>query len=55
LLTGIKAEVEKPVAHAFEIEEFTKFYLNDFRFTPPQKEKYDDLMETIQQIYQRLA
>ena len=55
LLTGIKAEVEKPVSHTFEIEEFTKFYLNDFRFTPPQKEKYDDLMGTIQQIYQRLA
>lgn len=55
LLMGIKAEVEKPVSHAFEIEEFTKFYLNDFRFTPPQKEKYDDLMEAIQQIYQRLA
>ena len=51
LLHGIKEEVEsESPAKPFDIEDFTRFYLNAFRFTETKTIKYDVLEETIESV-----
>lgn len=51
LLIGIKEQVES--AGHFTIEDFTRFYLNDFRFEEIKWEEYGDLDGTIERICKR--
>lgn len=48
LLVGIKEQVK--TAESFDIEDFTRFYLNDFRFEDIEWEEYGDLDGTIERI-----
>lgn len=51
LLHGIKEEVEaESPDKPFDIEDFTRFYLNAFRFTETKTIKYDVLEETIESV-----
>jgi hypothetical protein len=52
LLVGIKEEVEQMSAgeKAFDIEEYTRFYLNDFCFSEIVCVKYDCLDNAIEQL-----
>ena len=48
LLVGIKEQVE--AAKSFNIEDFIRFYLNDFHFEEMRCEEYGDLDGTIERI-----
>lgn len=52
LLQGIKEEVEGNLFtyDKFDIEEYTKYYVNDFCFDKPKAIKYDNLEEMIERL-----
>jgi hypothetical protein len=52
LLQGIKHDVESDVhsKKEFDIQEYTRFYLNSYRFTEIETIQYENLQQTIDRI-----
>ena len=52
LFVGIKEEVESEIysKKEFDIKEYTRFYLNSYRFAEPVSIQYEDLQKTVESI-----